>query len=635
MKKFLALFMTGILMTSFVCPPANALTEDSVNKSQYTQEYQPSLLYDSFEYSIDRDHTKITITNYYGEDEKIVVPTEIDSIPVKVIGKGAFSFNMTIKEVTLPDSIVLIRDNAFYGCSSLEKINFPEGLLEIQELAFTECRALKNVHLPKSLDTFGTGVFGMCDSLTELSVEPENTSFVSENNAVYNSDKTIILEYAAGASGEFNIPNTVTEVADRAFLGCTGLTAVTLSENTVSLGEDSFFASTALAQVNFNDGLKKIGYRSFTHCSSLASIALPDSVEEVGENAFSNNYTLTGTVNISKNLTSIGRSAFMDTSVTEFSVDTENPVYTAVDGCIYSKDMKTIIIYPGGKNGVYQIVDGTERIEKNAFSGSLAITGVVIPDSVITIDDVAFGHCLSLETVEFGKNVESIGDSAFCEAKIKTLKLPDSLKYIGTFAFYNCAELKEVEIPRGVHEIKIDTFGRCVNLVKVIIYETVDAIDDFAFDYCDDLVIYGYPNTYAEKFADAHFIDFVSLDDISDNETQVDTETDILTDSDTQLDTDTHKDTETDTSFDTDTLIDTDTQEDTDTIPALYGDLNDDGKVTAKDSMMVQFYTIKLIDLSTKQFAAADVDLDGKVTAKDALYILRSSINLAVLPVGK
>ena len=56
-------------------------------------------------------------------------------------------------------------------------------------------------------------------------------------------------------------------------------------------------------------------------------------------------------------------------------------------------------------------------------------------------------------------------------------------------------------------------------------------------------------------------------------------------------------------------------------------------KVTAKDSLTVQRYAIKLTSLTDEQIKAADVDKDGKVTSKDAMYILRCSINLAVLPI--
>lgn len=73
----------------------------------------------------------------------------------------------------------------------------------------------------------------------------------------------------------------------------------------------------------------------------------------------------------------------------------------------------------------------------------------------------------------------------------------------------------------------------------------------------------------------------------------------------------------------------------TDDEPIRYGDVNDDGKVTAKDSLMAQRYAIKLTTLTDKQIKAADVDLDNKITVKDALYILRCSINLVVLPIEK
>ena len=70
---------------------------------------------------------------------------------------------------------------------------------------------------------------------------------------------------------------------------------------------------------------------------------------------------------------------------------------------------------------------------------------------------------------------------------------------------------------------------------------------------------------------------------------------------------------------------------DEDIIP--YGDVNGDGKVTAKDAMTAQRYAIKLAELSDEQIIIADVDKNGTVTALDALYILRYSLNLVDLPI--
>jgi len=53
------------------------------------------------------------------------------------------------------------------------------------------------------------------------------------------------------------------------------------------------------------------------------------------------------------------------------------------------------------------------------------------------------------------------------------------------------------------------------------------------------------------------------------------------------------------------------------------------------NAMTVQRFAIRLAPLTNKQLKVADVDKDVKVNATDALYILRCSINLAVLPIEK
>ena len=60
----------------------------------------------------------------------------------------------------------------------------------------------------------------------------------------------------------------------------------------------------------------------------------------------------------------------------------------------------------------------------------------------------------------------------------------------------------------------------------------------------------------------------------------------------------------------------------------LIGDLNDDGRITAKDSMITQRFAIHLVKLDDKHKIAADANGDGRVTAADALQILRYSVHL-------
>ena len=121
-------------------------------------------------------------------------------------------------------------------------------------------------------------------------------------------------------------------------------------------------------------------------------------------------------------------------------------------------------------------------------------------------------------------------------------------------------------------------------------------------------------------------------DTASDNTDTSSDQTDTASDNtDTNTDqTDTASD-NTDTSSDsTDTNSekgDTDTPDKPD--KGIFGDVDGDGKVSAKDSMLIQRYTINLKKLTENQLLAADVNFDGKVTSKDALEILRYTINLS------
>ena len=112
-------------------------------------------------------------------------------------------------------------------------------------------------------------------------------------------------------------------------------------------------------------------------------------------------------------------------------VDPDNPFFCDIDGVLFSKDRKKLVVCPRSKQGGYVIPDGTEEICMYAFSENEKLTGVFVPDSVQVIDDCAF-----METVE-----------------IKRIRLPKKMKYIDECAFLDNEALAELEIPEGLTEI--------------------------------------------------------------------------------------------------------------------------------------------------------------------------------------
>lgn len=166
-------------------------------------------------------------------------------------------------------------------------------------------------------------------------------------------------------------------------------------------------------------------------------------------------------------------------------VDPDNQNYTSVDGVLYSKDMKEIILHPirnhqyraaikagiaapdneksakafideftdkyGNeivddaeeyekqflKEAFYQIPDSVTRIEDSCFSDCTALKFVDIPSSVKTIGNLAFFKCNSFEKITIPDGVETIGSDAFsyCE-KVTYIYVPKSVTFIGHHAFY-------------------------------------------------------------------------------------------------------------------------------------------------------------------------------------------------------
>ena len=103
----------------------------------------------------------------------------------------------------------------------------------------------------------------------------------------------------------------------------------------------------------------------------------------------------------------------------------------------------------------------------------LGLTGVVIPDSVTTIDYRAFSYCVSLKNVEIPDSVTEIGDLAFSYCtNLKNIEIPDSVTEIGDWAFINCKSLKSIEIPDSVTEIGSGAFENCKSLTSVTINGT-------------------------------------------------------------------------------------------------------------------------------------------------------------------
>ena len=105
--------------------------------------------------------SQIVIDKYNGECKRIEIPEKISGQQVVEIGEKAFSNNLRLEHVQLPDSVIVIKDSAYLGCRNLKSISFGLGIKKICANAFAECESLQNVQIRSKLDYIGTNAFSL------------------------------------------------------------------------------------------------------------------------------------------------------------------------------------------------------------------------------------------------------------------------------------------------------------------------------------------------------------------------------------------------------------------------------------------------------------------------------------------
>lgn len=143
-------------------------------------------------------------------------------------------------------------------------------------------------------------------------------------------------------------------------------------------------------------------------------------------------------------------------------VDEANPYFTDIDGVLYSKDMKTMYLYPtyhishlqdtgvvpvgyyddGAHVETFEIPEGVERVATACFYKTWGIQEITLPSTIKEIGEMAFFRCQSLKLINLPDGLEKIGNDAFsyCFTMEGALYIPTSVQEIGHHAFYKCRD---------------------------------------------------------------------------------------------------------------------------------------------------------------------------------------------------
>jgi hypothetical protein len=168
---------------------------------------------------------------------------------------------------------------------------------------------------------------------------------------------------------------------------------------------------------------------------------------------------------------------------------------------------------PGGNVTIPSTINGcpVRTIGVNAFNDLANLTGVIIPDSVITVSDFAFDYCVNLGNLSIGNSVTSIGDSAFDACyNLTSVTIPNSVTNIGNDAFYSCSGLTNLLIGNSVTSIGSYAFYDCAGVTSVTIPNCVKSFGVHAFDHCNGLTNLLIGNSVT-SICDSAFIECWSL----------------------------------------------------------------------------------------------------------------------------
>lgn len=150
-------------------------------------------------YEIQNNH--IVILENKDAQGEIVIPAEIEGLPVTVIGGGAFCGCKCVTSVTIPESITEIGDCALSWCPRLTTITIPNSVTKIGVLAFEGCTGFTDVTIPESVTTIGEYAFAGCLNLAAITIPKSvtdmgNWTFSGDRMVVFYTNNPLAIEYA-------------------------------------------------------------------------------------------------------------------------------------------------------------------------------------------------------------------------------------------------------------------------------------------------------------------------------------------------------------------------------------------------------------------------------------------------------
>ena len=315
------------------------------------------------------------------------IPTNVTydgtTYTVTSIRKYAFNECFSLRSITIPNSVVSIGNEAFFGCSFLTSVKIEATTPpSLGSDVFALCGKLA-IYIPDNVlsdyqQAWGTG-YSYINNETTLNLHVEVPGTLED--LIFDAGMRPAVVIKLTLTGTLNdddfacMRETMTALVDVDLSGInntsgvdfknkTNLVRVVLPANLTTIENGAFSSCSCLTSIIIPESVTSIGSSAFYYCRSLTSLIIPESVTSIGNGAFSWCYALTS-INIPNSVTSIGNSVFDDCS------------------------SLTSLIIP----------NSVTSIGYSAFNGCSKLTSITIPNSVTSIGEYAFDGCYSLTSI--------------------------------------------------------------------------------------------------------------------------------------------------------------------------------------------------------------------------------------------
>lgn len=437
------------------------------------------------------------------------------------IGEGAFSCDVSLLNVKLPDSLQKIHENSFEYCSSLSILQLnSESVTQLGEYVFgEELPEYLNIWVKDSvLSDYVTAYrevldpeYGEGTAENLLEVVDDNVEVIKGVTFEITDEGRILKHASKKLSGSYTVPEDTIAIADEAFMDCTKLAGIVLPRGaSIRLGDRCFKNCTGLLKIEIYSQIPEWGEETFMNCTSAAQLFIgaasnDPGIERIGTRAFKGctDLSAVGAIQIVASVRVLGEECFADCeNVTSpgVSANFRNGLEVIEEGAFKNCKSLTALLTSNYK--------GLKMIGAYAFENCDTLKSPTVPVNVTSIGEGCFMNCDSLQYVSFYASLSEYPKDCFknCPNLSRTggtAAAFGALKTIGESAYEGCSSLTasaswSIGRYRNLETIGVNAFKGCKSMatgvvvnsdIKAYIYTTqlaasVTSVGANAFDGC-------------------------------------------------------------------------------------------------------------------------------------------------------